>query len=72
MSVSKTISAIQGLLWLLKGLEFSFQTVQETVEKANYEFTQNVIDACGKTLRILYLINAYQLNVQVSYESLSR
>ncbi|KAK6464907.1 glycolipid transfer protein domain-containing protein [Scheffersomyces coipomensis] len=46
----KSKTATQGLLWLSRGLQFTAQSIRETVDNPSYELTKTFTDAYGKTL----------------------
>ncbi|ODV85634.1 hypothetical protein CANARDRAFT_28392 [[Candida] arabinofermentans NRRL YB-2248] len=46
----KKKTATQGLLWLVRGLQFTAVAMRETVDRPNDELTKTFTDAYGKTL----------------------
>ncbi|KAK6202560.1 glycolipid transfer protein domain-containing protein [Scheffersomyces amazonensis] len=47
---TKTKTATQGLLWLSRGLQFTAQSMRETVERPGDELASTFTSAYGKTL----------------------
>ncbi|ODQ81522.1 hypothetical protein BABINDRAFT_159802 [Babjeviella inositovora NRRL Y-12698] len=47
---AKKKDATQGLLWLSRGLQFTAQSLRETVDTPDAELTKTFTDAYGKTL----------------------